>query len=292
MPRNNEKRSTVARLLLLILLFVVLASASAQGSVCADEPQGGALVPPPQIVDIVEDVEASVANAGGWWEANQTYSTRFRPMQLIAPAALITVGALGVGDNAPLRSVSVAVNDQFYEWSEGKKLRFDDYLQYLPVGLYLTFDFMGVPAKHTFGERVAVATVTYLSVVAFSQSLKYTVCEPRPFSGTRNSFPSGHTTTAFAGAELVRSEYGWGPGLAAYAMATTVGVMRMYNGRHWLNDVVAGVGFGILSARIGYWMLPLSRHIFKMPRSGQALIATPMYDANTRALGVSCAVQF
>ena len=284
--------SKVLRLLLVILFTAVLASASAVASVRTDVSVDSLRVPPPQIVDMVEDVETSVANAGGWWEANQTYSTRFRPTQLIAPAALITVGALGVGDNAPLRGLSVAVNDQFYEWSGGRKYHFDDYIQYLPVALYLTFDFMGVDAKHTFGERVAVAAVTYLSVAALSQGVKYTVREPRPFSGTRNSFPSGHTTTAFAGAELVRSEYGWGAGLAAYAMATAVGVMRIYNGRHWLNDVVAGAGFGILSARIGYWMLPLSRHIFKMPRNGQALVATPLYDTNTRAMGISCAIQF
>ena len=284
--------SKVLRLLLVILFTAVLASASAVASVRTDVSVDSLRVPPPQIVDMVEDVETSVANAGGWWEANQTYSTRFRPKQLIAPAALITVGALGVGESAPLSGVSVAVNDKFRAWSGGKQYHFDDYIQYLPVALYLTFDFMGVRAKHTFGERVAVATVTYLSVVAFSQSVKYTVREPRPVSGTRNSFPSGHTTTAFAGAELVRSEYGWGAGLAAYVLATTVGVMRMYNGRHWLNDVVAGAGFGILSARIGYWMLPLSRHIFKMPRNGQALVATPLYDTNTRAMGISCAIQF
>lgn len=151
---------------------------------------------------------------------------------------------------------------------------------------------MGVPAKHSFGERVAVAAVTYLSVMALSQGVKYTVREPRPDTGTRNSFPSGHTTTAFAGAELVRTEYGWGVGMAAYAVAATVGIMRMYNGRHWLNDVVAGMGFGILSARIGYWLLPLNRHIFRIPRKGQAIIATPLYDSNTRALGLSCAIQF
>lgn len=282
----------MVRRLLLISLFVVLAVASAFGSVRTEISRDSLVVPPPQIADILDDVEASVMKNDGWWEANQTYSTRFRPTQLIAPAALITVGAFGVGENAPLRGVSVAVNDQFYEWSGGRKYHFDDYVQYLPVALYLTFDFMGVRAKHSFGERVAVATVTYLSVAAFSQSVKYAVREPRPFSGRRNSFPSGHTTTAFAGAELVRSEYGWGAGLAAYAMATAVGVMRMYNGRHWLNDVIAGAGFGILSARIGYWMLPLSRHIFKIPRSGQALVATPLYDTNTRALGLSCAVQF
>ena len=227
-----------------------------------------------------------------WWEENQTYSTRFRVEQLVAPVALVGLGALGVGTNSPMRGVNLAIKDGLYEASLGVKLRFDDYVQYVPVAFYLTLDFMGLKAKHSFGERLAVGVVTYLSVTALSQSIKYIVREPRPDTGTRNSFPSGHTMTAFAGAELVRSEYGWGAGMGAYALAATVGFMRMYNNRHWFNDVLAGAGFGILSARIGYWMLPLSRHLFKIPRKGQALVATPIYHSNTKALGMSCAIQF
>lgn len=227
-----------------------------------------------------------------WWEANQTSSTRFRAKQLIVPASLIVIGALGVGERAPLHGVNTAIRDKMAGWSNGTKHRFDDYVQYAPAVLYLSLDFMGLKAKHSFGERVAVASVTYLSVTALSQSVKYIAREPRPDTGTRNSFPSGHTTTAFAGAELVRSEYGWGIGMGAYAVAATVGFMRMYNDRHWFNDVVAGAGFGILSARIGYWMLPLNRHIFRIPRKGQAMVANPIYFAESRAIGFSCAVQF
>ena len=227
-----------------------------------------------------------------WWEENQTYSTRFRAEQLVVPVALVGIGALGVGQNAPMRGVNLAIKDGLYQASQGVKLHFDDYVQYVPVALYLTLDFMGLKAKHSFGERLAVGVVTYISVTALSQSIKYIVREPRPDTGTRNSFPSGHTMTAFAGAELVRSEYGWGAGMGAYALAATVGFMRMYNGRHWFNDVLAGAGFGILSARIGYWMLPLSREIFKIPRKGQAFIATPTYHAHTKSFGMSCAIQF
>ena len=227
-----------------------------------------------------------------WWEENQTYSTRFRIEQLVVPVALVGIGALGVGENSPMRGINLAIKDGLYEASKGVKLRFDDYVQYVPVAFYLTLDFMGLEAKHSFGERVAVAAVTYISVTALSQGIKYIVREPRPYSGTRNSFPSGHTMTVFAGAELVRSEYGWGVGMGAYALAATVGFMRLYNGRHWFNDVLAGAGFGILSARIGYWMLPLNRHIFKIPRKGQAMVASPIYHADTRAVGMSCAIQF
>ena len=227
-----------------------------------------------------------------WWEMNQTYSTRFRAEQLVVPVSLVGLGVLGIGENSPMRGINLAIRNGLNEASGGVKLRFDDYVQYVPVAFYLTLDFMGLKAKHSFGERVAVAAVTYIAVTALSQGLKYTVREPRPDTGTRNSFPSGHTMTAFAGAELVRSEYGWGVGMGAYALATTVGFMRMYNGRHWFNDVLAGAGFGILSARIGYWMLPLNRHIFRIPRKGQAMVASPVYYSNSKAVGMSCAIQF
>lgn len=227
-----------------------------------------------------------------WWAENQTYATRFRAEQLVVPVSLIGLGAMGIGENAPMRGINLAIKDGLNRASKGVKLHFDDYVQYVPVALYLTLDFAGLKAEHSFGERVAVAAVTYIAVTGISQSVKYLVREPRPDTGVRNSFPSGHTTTAFAGAELVRSEYGWGVGMGAYALAATVGFMRMYNNRHWFNDILAGAGVGILSARIGYWLLPLNRHIFRIPRKGQAMIATPVYYSDTQAVGVTCAIQF
>lgn len=143
-----------------------------------------------------------------WWEENQTYSTRFRAEQLVVPVSLVGLGVLGIGENAPMRGINLAIRNGLNEASGGVKLRFDDYVQYVPVAFYLTLDFMGLKAKHSFGERVAVAAVTYIAVTAISQGVKYAVREPCPDTGTRNSFPSGHTMTAFAGAELVRSEYG------------------------------------------------------------------------------------
>ena len=242
--------------------------------------------------DVGSGNSSVVLRKKGWWQEHSDATTRFRAEQLVVPGALFLVGTLGIGENAPMRGINCAVRDGMTTMRNGQYLHFDDYLQYLPVAGYLGFCVTRrIKAKHTVPERICVAAVTYISMTALTNALKYTIREKRPDTGARNSFPSGHTATAFAGAELVRSEYGLGYGIAAYTVATGVAFMRLYNGRHWLNDVLAGAGVGIISARIGYWMLPLNRKIFRMDRR-KALVTTPMYYPEQNALGVACAMNF
>ena len=39
---------------------------------------------------------------------------------------------------------------------------------------------------------------------------------------------------------------------SGYALATLVAGSRLYNNRHWVSDVLAGAGFGILSVELSY----------------------------------------
>jgi len=70
------------------------------------------------------------------------------------------------------------------------------------------------------------------------------------------SFPSGHTSTAFAAAAAVTNETTrWWPrsvwivGPLMYGGATAVGLSRMYHNRHWGSDVLLGAAIGTFSGR-------------------------------------------
>jgi membrane-associated phospholipid phosphatase len=120
---------------------------------------------------------------------------------------------------------------------------------------------------------------------------KYFVSEKRPDSNAHNSFPSGHSATAFVGAEMVRKEYGNAWGAGAYVVAGGIGFLRMYNDRHWLNDVLAGAGIGILAANAGYWILPAERKLFHWDQKTEMSVF-PVYDFDNHSFSLAFTAMF
>jgi membrane-associated phospholipid phosphatase len=83
---------------------------------------------------------------------------------------------------------------------------------------------------------------------AMTQALKIAVGRTRP-DGGRYSFPSGHTSAAFASATVLQRHYGWKVGIPAYAIAGYVGGSRLAENRHFPSDVWFGAAVGIAAAR-------------------------------------------
>lgn len=84
-----------------------------------------------------------------------------------------------------------------------------------------------------------------LYAVSMTTILKYMIREPRPDNiHEKNSFPSGHTTTAFAFASTVAVHHEWYWGVLAIGGAAITAYSRMNDGRHFLHDVVAGMTIG------------------------------------------------
>jgi Membrane-associated phospholipid phosphatase len=153
--------------------------------------------------------------------------------------------------------------------------RFTSHKQLEDVGLHTT-------EAIVLGSGV---TMVLKDVLGRSRPFVTNSTNPRDFkfgkgfgNGDRQSFPSGHTTAAFAAAAAVTSEmHRLYPGSTyivggvMYGSATMVGLARMYHNKHWASDVLLGAGIGTFSGlkvgryshnhpanRINRWLLQTS----------------------------------
>ena len=74
--------------------------------------------------------------------------------------------------------------------------------------------------------------------------------EPHPDGEDRQSFPSEHAVDGFAAAAIVGREFNGGIGLAAIGLATAISLARLFSGKHYVADVIAGAGMGFAIARL------------------------------------------
>lgn len=218
------------------------------------------------------------------------HAEKFAPKHLIIPAGLVALGTWGML-NPWCKNLRVKLKNQLAEWRHGMYVHEDDYVQYMPAFGYLTGSYWGLRGHHSLAERTVALGTAYVVMGTIVNILKYTTNEQRPDGTSCNSFPSGHTATAFMGVELFRLEYGNKWGIPAYFLAGTVGLLRLYNERHWLNDVIAGAGIGIASAKAGYWLLPLTRKLFHI-KPGNTMTFFPQYHPHSRSWGVGMVASF
>jgi membrane-associated phospholipid phosphatase len=81
-------------------------------------------------------------------------------------------------------------------------------------------------------------------------ALKLLVDEERPDGDGDDSFPSGHTSSAFAGASFIHLRYGIEYAVIPYMAAIYTGYTRVKTDRHYNQDVFAGAAIGLLSSWI------------------------------------------
>lgn len=107
-------------------------------------------------------------------------------------------------------------------------------------------------------RRMITANAFSLAIAAgLTEGTKHIVNEQRPDLTDNHSFPSGHTTLAYAGAAILSREFGhvspWVT-VGGYTAATATSMLRIKHNAHWLNDVYMGAGIGVVSTNVGYWL--------------------------------------
>jgi hypothetical protein len=210
---------------------------------------------------------------------NNFVSQRFPAKTFILPVSMIAAGYFAAKMD-PALDVNEQIRQKIWTQSPHQLQHIDNYLQFVPAVAVYGLNIAGVKGKNNFLDRSMIYIMSSMISNAAVFSLKKVTHEQRPDYSDYYSFPSGHTAQAFVSAEFLYQEYKdvspW-YGVAGYAVATGVGVLRMYNNKHWLNDVVAGAGFGIASTRLSYWLYPKIKNMFSKNKPLQTMVM-PSYN--------------
>jgi membrane-associated phospholipid phosphatase len=175
---------------------------------------------------------------------------------LIIPVVLIDYGFSSFKSEG-LQKLNKKIAEEVTEDASGFKTKVDDYLKYAPATTVYLLNAAGIKGRHKILDRTIILGMSSILANQVVIFLKHSTHQLRPDGSTYNSFPSGHTTTAFVGAEMMNQEFGWRSpwySVAGYSMATATGVLRVMNNRHWLSDVITGAGVGILTTKFSYWL--------------------------------------
>ena len=241
-------------------------------------------------ISLYADMFINLHNIIGGYDANRKWNAIVFPRMGIAqnfPSSESECPILGIGteqtykinnrlklyvDFAYQVTTSGFLDDKFYTGDAGGELNSNGWfdinigVQY-ELGQVIGWNKPG--EKHSYMEIVGghnwprfIVNTGASVIVAFGVKsvLKKAIKEERPDHSDNKSFPSGHTSIAFAAARSLDKEFRkdciWIP-IAGYAAATAIGVERVVSERHHWYDVVAGAGIGIGSAELTWWLSDL-----------------------------------
>ncbi len=225
-----------------------------------------------QEIQNIDSVKNTPADSLGRWYAGHLVPKReFKATAFIAPVLLAGYGFAALYDHGALKQLDVSTKAELQEDHPLFAAHVDDYIQFAPAAAVYALNLSGIKGKHNLFDA-SMLYVTSAAIMGVSTHfVKQGVGRERPNGNGENSFPSGHTASAFMAAEFLHQEYKdvapW-IGYAGYFVATATGTLRMYNNKHWFSDVVAGAGFGIASTKISYLVYPYIKSLFTTKKDG------------------------
>lgn len=194
--------------------------------------------------------------------------------------AMITYGVISIESDA-LKRLDYSTRDELlednYMWYNG----WDNYFQFSPAALAFGLKLAGMESKYQLPDMFILYALSNALETSVVYTTKKLTGRERPDGSNYHSFPSGHTATAFVAAEFLHQEYGdksiW-ISIGGYSMASLIGVSRVYNNKHWVSDVIAGAGVGILSTKMIYWLYPSIKKTFSRKDRNSQTFIFPSYE--------------
>ncbi len=133
----------------------------------------------------------------------------------------------------------------------------DDALRFVPITAAFALKAAGVESASSWKRLVVNSAASFAISAGTTWVLKHAVDRERPDGTDNKSFPSGHTTFAFAGATILYKEYQhtskW-IGIAGYGVAALTAADRIRRNRHHWEDVAAGAAIGVGGTMLGYYL--------------------------------------
>ena len=196
------------------------------------------------------------AQSGDSLQLQRKYSSQDFKLHLkttYVPAFLIALGSNA--NNSEFIIDNGAIKKERDEEMPHFKTHVDDYMQYAPI--LAGYGCLALGSKQDAWLYTKEILLNEIIMTTSVYSVKHLSKVRSIVDGSYNAFPSGHTAQAFSAATLFNDNFAKGKlwlQCLSYSSAT-VGVLRVLNERHWTSDVIAGAGFGILSAKISEWIV-------------------------------------
>jgi membrane-associated phospholipid phosphatase len=186
-------------------------------------------------------------------QQNQHY---FKPRSVILPAAFLLYGSLKPAVKG-IQNLDDDIMHQVKTRYPDFHTNAEDYLIWAPSASIYLMDALHVKTRHSFQEHLILDAGSMIVAGGVGFVMRKISGNIDAYNTHNTNFPSGHTVNVFRGAEIVHQELKethpvWS--YSGYLVATTVGVLRIYNKDHLLTEVLAGAGLGILSTKLTYWV--------------------------------------
>lgn len=181
---------------------------------------------------------------------------RLKVKNFIIPGAFLIYGGLKPVING-IPKLDDKIMNNIRENHPGFHTNVADYLMWAPSASVYVMDAFKVSTQHSFKEHLILEAGSVLVTGALGFGMRKISENIDAYHSENTKFPSGHTANAFRGAEIVHQELKFSHPVLSYSgyvVAAGVGLLRIYDKDHFLSEVIAGAGLGILSTKLTYWI--------------------------------------